>query len=95
MTNFFGTCEPFEYGDNLANYLNDIASYSTTNPHIRTNQAKLTKAFHDIATPEPAGSKEPAERLNPYRDVPGPTDVEPRLGIRRPQHNGGDEDRGA
>ncbi len=51
LGNFFGTCEPFEYGDNLANYLNDLRSYSPTNRHIKDNLPKLVQAFTDIAYP--------------------------------------------
>ena len=51
LQNFFGTCEPFEFGDNLANYMNDLNLYSPTNRHIKDNHARLMHAFTEIAFP--------------------------------------------
>jgi len=48
LENFFLSCQPFRYEDNLANYQMDLRLYFDR-PHIRKNRRKLEMAFSDIA----------------------------------------------
>ena len=41
LQNFFQTCGPFEYEDNLANYRHDLDLYSVDRSHIRANREAL------------------------------------------------------